>query len=428
MERRVVIVTIGTELVLGETLDTNARWLSRELGDLGFRVVRHVSVPDDETAMVREIKRALSEGALVITSGGIGPTVDDRTRQAVAIALGVDLRLDHDELARLKDRYAASARAFPDGSEIQCMRPDGSELVPNAFGTASCFFATTDNAGVVALPGVPRELQGIWREELRPLLVDHFGVGGRWFERELRVFGYPEADLGNRLRDLLERDDVSASILPNDSVIRVCWRMQSDDEEKADALLDPIVADARSRLGTAIFSDRDESLADVVVRLATEQGRTLATVESCTGGRVAAALTGVAGSSAVFMDGAVTYSNAAKMRRVGVRQETLDTHGAVSEQTALEMATGMRESSDVDLSVATTGIAGPTGGSDDKPVGTVWFAVATRDTSRAWRLQVPGDRELVQWRSARAALNALRLTLLAGAPPDKISHWMTPPE
>jgi nicotinamide-nucleotide amidase len=427
MTKRACVIAVGSEIVHGYTLDTNSAWLARELGELGFDVTCHLSVTDRENDLAARLKGALDEGLLVVTTGGIGPTVDDRTRQAVAAALGVELKLDHDALARLKERYAAGGREFPEGSEIQCMSPDGARHINNAFGTASCFFARKGDGAIAALPGVPRELEGVWREDMRPAIIEEFGLHERWYARELRVFGLPESDLGNRVRALLESDEAEGAILVDDAVIRLRWRVLSESPEAAEAVLGPIADAARNELGDLVFAEGDVSLEVATVRLLLEKGLTVACAESCTGGMIAHLITGVDGSSGTLIESAVTYSDDAKQRRLGVKQSTLDAHGAVSRATAEEMVRGIRHESGADLCVAVTGIAGPGGGTPDKPVGTVWLAGAYGDDLKSWLLRVPGDRALVKWRSARAALNTLRLTALHGRLPETIAQWMTPP-
>lgn len=421
MSRKAVILAIGNEVVRGHVVDTNSAWLAQALADIGFDVHSHAAIPDDTAEIARRVKDSLAAGMLVIATGGIGPTVDDRTRQGVAEALGVALKLDLDDLARLQERYAAMGRKFPDGSERQCMRPEGSTLIPNAFGTASCFFA---RQGVAVLPGVPREMKGIWNEELRIALIEAFGLPGRWHTRELRVFGLPESDLNNRVADLLGDE---GAILVDDAVIRLRWRVLAETDEQADAALMPTLDEAVKRLGDLVVARGDTSLEQATVEALRGAGLKAACAESCTGGLIAHMLTNVPGSSDVLLESAVVYSNEAKQRRLAVKAETLAAHGAVSGETAAEMARGILASSGAGVAVATTGIAGPGGGSVDKPVGTVWIGAAMGDATRTWRLRVPGDRELVKSRSARTALNTLRLAAIHGKLPENIAHWVSPP-
>ncbi|MBZ0134983.1 MAG: competence/damage-inducible protein A [Planctomycetes bacterium] len=427
MQRRACIIAVGNEVVHGFIVDTNSAWLAKELGELGFDVAYHLSVNDREPELTRRLKSALDEGLFVVTTGGIGPTVDDRTRHAVARALGVELQLDHDALAKLQERYAATGRKFPEGSERQTMRPAGSTHIHNAFGTASCFVARQDQGGVAVLPGIPRELEGIWGEEMRRAIIEEFGLHERWFSREVRVFGLPESDLNNRVQALLESEAAEGAILVDDAVMRLRWRVLAESRTQADEVLGRLIDAAKDVLGDLVFAEGDVSLEEATVQLLAEKGLTVACAESCTGGMIAHLMTNVSGSSETLIESAVTYSNDAKTRRLGVKPETLDKHGAVSRETAEEMARGIKHESGADLCVAVTGIAGPGGGSDDKPVGTVWLACAYRDDVKSWLLRVPGDRELVKWRTARAALNTLRLTALYGKLPETISHWMTPP-
>ena len=425
--RKAAIFAVGSEVVQGFIVNSNAAWLALQLGELGFEVARHEAMPDDEAEIAARLLPALAQGLLVVICGGIGPTLDDRTRQAVARALGKPLVLDHDDLAQLQERYSAMGRRFPPGSEVQCMRPEGSRLVRNAFGTASCFLARHGGGGVCVLPGVPREMRGIWAEEMHSALVEEFGAPGRFYTRELKCFGLPESELNLKVQDLLRPRNAQASILVDDAVITLRWRVRAEGESAAAAILDPLVAEARERLGEIVFGEGGDTLEGVTVRLLVERGLKMACAESCTGGMIAHLLTNVPGSSDTLLESAVTYSNAAKMRRLGVRRETLEGHGAVSEACVREMAEGIERESGADLCVAVSGIAGPGGGTPDKPVGTVWLAATMRGETKAWRLQVPGDRELIKWRTARAAINVLRLAALGAQLPTQFSHWMTRP-
>ncbi|MCZ7605701.1 MAG: competence/damage-inducible protein A [Planctomycetota bacterium] len=431
MARRACIISIGNEVVHGFIVNTNSAWLARELAELGFDVAYHLAVSDREDDLAYRLKVALSEGLLVVTTGGIGPTVDDRTRQAAARALGLELKLDHDALARLHERYAAMGRKFPEGSERQCMRPEGATFIPNAFGTASCFLLRQGEGGIAVLPGVPRELKGIWAEEMRAAIIEQFGIGRRYFSRELRVFGIPESDLDLRAKTLLESREAEGAILVDDAVMRLRWRLPAEDQAEADKVLQPILDAARAELGDLVFAEGDIELEAATVKLLAEKGLKVACAESCTGGMIAHLLTNVPGSSDVLLESAVTYSDAAKVKRLGVKQATLDAHGAVSEQTALEMANGLLAQWPAkqrpDIAVAVTGIAGPSGGSEEKPIGTVWLAAVMGGQAKAWHLRVPGDRQLVKWRTARTAINTLRLAALHGKLPETITHWVAPP-
>jgi nicotinamide-nucleotide amidase len=427
MANRACIISVGNEVVHGFIVNTNSAWLARELGELGFDVAYHLSLNDRLDELTARLKTALAEGMLVVTTGGLGPTVDDNTRQAVAAAMGIELKLDHDALAKLSERYAAVGRKFPKGSERQCMRPEGAQLILNAFGTATCFLARQGEGGVACMPGVPREMKGVWGEEMRAAIIHEFGLHERYFSRELRVFGLPESDLDLRVKPLLESEQAEGAILVDDAVMRLRWRLAATEQADADKVLQPILDAARAELGDLVFAEGDVSLEECTVHLLAEKGLKVACAESCTGGMIANLITDVPGSSDVLIESAVTYSNAAKKWRLGVKQEILDAHGAVSRETAEAMARGSKRESDADLCVAVTGIAGPGGGSGAKPVGTVWLAAAMDNEVRSWHLRVPGERELVKWRTARTALNTLRLSALHGKLPETITHWVAPP-
>lgn len=432
MSRQAAVIAVGNEVVHGFIANSNAVWLSQALAEIGFDVQFLLAVTDRLDDIAQSLGGALDRGLLVVTTGGIGPTLDDRTREAAAQALAAPLKLDRDDLARLQQRYAAMGRRFPEGSDRQCMRPEGSRLIPNAFGTASCFLARSGDGGIAALPGVPREMKGVWQEELRKALIEEFGLQGRWHTRELRVFGMPESDLNNGILDLLEQD---GAILVDDAVIRLRWR------SKDEAALKTILDAASERLGELVFAEGDLSLEQATVSALAERGLTAACAESVTGGMIAHLLTNVPGSSAVLLESAVTYHQAAKLR-LGVKPDTVARHGTVSAETAIEMAQAIAARSNASICVAVTGNAGPT---LDQPqvdaciavagpptaaktsVGTVFIAAAMGGEVRAWRLQVPGDRELIKWRTARTALNTLRLAAIHGKLPEQIAQWVTPP-
>lgn len=426
--RRAAVLSIGNEVVQGFLLNTNSQFLARELGDLGFDVAYHLCLLDREEELASRLKAALDEGLFIVATGGIGPTEDDRTRQAAAKALGLELVLDHEALHDLHERYSQMGRAFPKGSEIQCMMPKGATTIRNAFGTASCFYLRRGQAGICVMPGVPREMKGVWAEEMRPKIVDDFGLNERFFSRELKCFGLPESEIDNRVKHLLPdggKSVVEGAILVDDAVIRLRWRVLARSEEGAFALLEPFIDEARKILGDVVFAEGDVSLESVTVNLLREKKLRVACAESCTGGMVAHLITQVPGASETLIESAVTYANDAKMRRLGVKKETLEKHGAVSEQCVREMAAGIAKESGADLCVSVSGIAGPTGGNDAKPVGTVWMALWYKGQTSAWHMRMPGEREVFKWRVARTALNALRLTALHGKPPERPTFHVT---
>jgi nicotinamide-nucleotide amidase len=423
--RRAAVLSIGNEVVQGFLLNTNSQWLARELGDLGFDVAYHLCLLDREEELAARLKAALDEGLFVVATGGIGPTEDDRTRQAAAKALGLELVLDHDALHDLHERYSQMGRAFPKGSEIQCMAPKGATTIRNAFGTASCFYMPRR---MCVMPGVPREMKGVWAEEMRPKIIDDFGLNERFFSRELKCFGLPESEIDQRVKHLLPdggKSVVEGAILVDDAVIRLRWRMLAGREQDAHAAIAPFIEEAKKLLGDIVFAEGDVTLESVTVNLLREKKLKVACAESCTGGMIAHLITQVPGASETLIESAVTYSNDAKMRRLGVKKETLEKHGAVSEACVREMVAGIARESGADLCVSVSGIAGPTGGNDMKPVGTVWMALWFKAQTRAWHMRMPGEREVFKWRVARTALNALRLTALHGKPPERPTFHVT---
>lgn len=426
--RRAAVLSIGNEVVQGFLLNTNSQWLARELGELGFDVQYHLCLLDREDDLVRRLKAALDEGLFIVATGGIGPTEDDRTRQAAARALGLELELDHEALHALQERYSQLGRPFPRGSEIQCMAPKGVSTIRNAFGTASCFYLRRGEGGLCVMPGVPREMKGVWREEMRKRIVEDFGLSVRFYSRELKCFGLPESEIDLKVKHLLldgSKSSVEGSILVDDAVIRLRWRMSAIRESEAYAAMQPFVDQARALLGDVVFAEGDSTLEEATVRLLIDNKLTVALAESCTGGMIAHLLTQVPGSSETLIESAVTYANEAKERRLGVRAETLARHGAVSEACVREMVEAVAAQSGASLALSVSGIAGPGGGSPGKPVGTIWMSLKMGAQTAAWQMRMPGERELVKWRTARAALNALRLAALHGRPPERPTFHVT---
>jgi len=424
--RRAAVLSVGNEVVQGFLLNTNSQWLAVELGELGFDVQYHLALLDREDDLTARLKAALAENLFLVVTGGIGPTEDDRTRQAVAQALGVELVMDHEALHALQERYSQLGRPFPRGSEIQCMAPKGAVTIKNAFGTASCFYWRNGPLGICCMPGVPREMKGVWREEMQPLITNDFGLGERFYSREIKCFGLPESEIDIRVKHLLPdggKSAIEGAILVDDGVIRLRWRMRARREIEAIAALQPFIDQARGILGEIVFAEGDVSLEAATVNLLREKKLNVALAESCTGGMIAHLLTQVPGSSEVLLESAVVYSNESKQRRLGVKAETLAAHGAVSEASVREMARAMAMQSKADICLSVSGIAGPGGGTQEKPVGTIWMALAIGEQVAAWRMTVPGERELVKLRTARAAINAIRLAALHGKPPARPTHF-----
>ncbi len=412
------ILSIGDELTLGQTLDTNSQRLSRRLVDAGVVVHEHATVDDDADRIAIAIHRLASGADLLIVTGGLGPTADDLTRPGLAQAMGEQLTIDADALRDLEAWFARTNRAMPEQNRQQALRPASARCLPNGHGTAPGIAARIGACDVWCFPGPPRELTPMFERELDVSLRTE--PGRVVATRTLPTFGLGESDIADRLRDLMERGRLPIVGTTASGGVVTC-RLRYDaigSQTDADRALDASEADIRSRLGPAVLrtGGATESLVEVVTGLLRGQGETVCTVESCTGGLLGAVLTDQPGSSDVFVGGFVTYSDALKTAMVGVEPDLVKTHGAVSGPVARAMAAGGLERTGADHALAITGVAGPDGGSAEKPVGTVWIACASRSgPADIRRFKFPGDREGVRMRSRNVALGMLRLRLIGAA-------------
>ncbi|MSR36834.1 MAG: CinA family nicotinamide mononucleotide deamidase-related protein [Gemmatimonadetes bacterium] len=412
---RTVVVTVGDELLLGDTVDSNAARIGRALAELGAPVTRRETVGDEAQAIQAAVGRALADGDLVIVTGGLGPTPDDLTREAVARLLGRPLRLDPDVEAALRARYrAAGYRDFPETNLRQAMVPAGGRVLPNERGTAPGLALEREGRWVVLLQGVPRELEGMLAGPVADLVREVFvGRLRPPVHRRLRTTGIAESKLAERVEELLppERGPVRLAYLPSLRGVDLRFTVAGDVEhEEASGWLDRMEG-ALSGLSGHLFPGAD--LVEAVALELERSGRTLAVAESCTGGLIAMRLTDRSGSSRWFLGGVVAYADRAKVEQLGVPAETIAQAGAVSEEVARALAEGARRAFGADTGIGITGIAGPTGGTPEKPVGTVWYAVAVGERVDAEHRRFMGDREAVRERSAQAALNLLYRTLVA---------------
>lgn len=412
----VELVTIGDELLLGFTLDTNAAHLARALAPIGVEIVRHTTVGDAADAIAVAVREALARTGAVITTGGLGPTSDDRTRPAIAALLGRTLHLDADILADITRRFRALGRSgsLPAGNEAQAMVPDGARVLPNAHGTAPGLWLEDEHQRwVVMLPGVPRELRAMVADTLVPLLAARAeGHPAVVRSRTVRTTGIGESALAERVGAAVgEVAGLPVAYLPGWEGTDLRLTARGYPAAAADAVLREGVRLLRARAGDYAYGEDAADLAAVVLDVCRAHGVRLATAESCTGGLLGGRLTAVADASEVYVGGVVAYDNPVKARLLGVHADTLRAHGAVSEAVAREMAAGACAALEVDAAMAITGIAGPGGGSAEKPVGTVWAAVCVHGLTRAERRVHPGDRAEIRLRATQAALDLLRRTL-----------------
>ncbi|MBW7933060.1 MAG: competence/damage-inducible protein A [Gemmatimonadaceae bacterium] len=414
-------MTIGDELLLGFTIDTNGAWLARELAPHGITVVRRTSVGDGADDIASAVKAALDRTGAVITTGGLGPTSDDLTKPAIAALFGRALHEDAEVVAWLRRRWKALGRSgdLPRSNLQQAQVPAGAIVFPNAHGTAPGIWLEDDRGRwVTMLPGVPREMRGLFRDELLPrLLARADGPATVVRSHTIRTTGIAESALSDRILGLegLDFEGLGLAYLPGWEGVDLrltAWRVPPAD---ADARLARVATVLRRAAGEYVYGEGSDDLAAAVLATLRASGHRIAVAESCTGGMLGARLTAVPGSSDVMLGGIIAYHNDVKMHALGVRAETLQAHGAVSEETAREMAAGVRRALGAEVGVSITGIAGPDGGTPDKPVGTVCIAADVAGTVQSFRAMMIGDRSEVRQRSAQSALSLVRRVLLGTA-------------
>jgi nicotinamide-nucleotide amidase len=416
----VELINTGSELMLGRVLNTHQQWLCRQLADLGYVVTRQVAVPDTAGDIQQSVREAFARADLIITTGGLGPTSDDITRELIAELLGKKLHEDSAIVDEIKKFFVSRNRPMPERNRVQALVPEGAIVLANPRGTApglamevqpNPFRAGGNPSWLIMLPGPPRELRPMFTETVVPLLRRVLPPESKLVCRTLRTTGVGESSVQEKI-DRPLRELVSAGLelgycAHNGQVdVRLAARGVGADKIVGDA-----EAVVRAQLDSAIYGEGDDELEAVVIRQLTDSRQTLAVAESCTGGGIADRLTNVPGASAVFLGGFVTYSNEAKEKFLGVRSETLAQHGAVSEPVAREMAEGARREMKSDFAIAVTGIAGPTGGTPEKPVGTVFIAVASQGRTLVIKMFNPWDRLAFKEVTARQALNCLRRLL-----------------
>jgi len=409
------VVTIGTELLLGQILDTNAAELGRELAAAGVEVVRHSSVADRPDAIRATVAEALERTGFVITTGGLGPTRDDITKREVAALFAKALEMDAAVLQSLEERFRRLGRPMPAVNRTQAEVPAGATVLPNPRGTAPGLWVEDRGRVVVMLPGVPSEMRGLLAEEVLPRLAART-AGTVVRSRSVRTTGIAESALAERVGAIEEElAPLTLAYLPSTDGVELrvtAWSLREDDAERR---LAAAVAQLRERAGEHGYGEDRTDLAAVVLDQLRARGSRLVVAESCTGGLLSARITAIPGASTVFIAGVVAYDNMVKSGTLDVPPELLDQYGAVSEQVVSAMAAGVQRQFAVDAALAITGIAGPSGGTAEKPVGTVWLAARYRAERRALKRVFPGDRNEIRARSAQAALDLLR-RLLADKP------------
>lgn len=405
------IVSVGTELLMGQIVNTDAQFIASHLAPLGYRALYQVTVGDNPARLAGVVQSALARADVLLFTGGLGPTDDDLTKETVAQALGLEMAVVPEEEARLRAYFASRGKEMTPNNLKQARFPTGSIILPNPNGTAPGCIMEADGKAAILMPGPPRELYPMFRDHVLPYLEKRSGV--RLHSRELRIFGMGESELTYRLRDLIAAQ-TNPTIAPYVKTSEVTLRVtaQCQDDAEGERLVAPVIDAILARLGSIVYSTNGESLPALCVRLLLTQGATLAVAESCTGGMLASSIVDIPGCSACFLEGAVTYANGAKVRRLGVSEGTLATDGAVSLACAQQMAEGLRAAAGTTYALATTGIAGPDGGTPEKPVGLVYVALAGPGRTEVRKLLLSGDRARIRTAATLHALDLLRRSLL----------------
>ena len=411
---RADILSIGDELTSGQTLNRNTSWLSEQLQQIGVRVRQHVTVGDQLEEIVHALRWMHRGADLILITGGLGPTDDDLTRQALAAAMTEELVTDADALAEIEAFFRRLNRPMPGVNRVQALRPASARYIPNSAGTAPGIMAKWDDCRIFAMPGVPREMKMMFETSVAPeLKVDGSPVVLRI--ATINTFGAGESWIGDKIRDLMKRGaEPSVGTTVHDGIVSIRIYARGA-EAQAKAAISAITQEVTARLGDLIFATGDESIESVLVNMLRNRRQTVATAESCTGGLLAELLTAIPGASNYFQGGWVTYSNPLKIQQLDLNPELLQTHGAVSAPVAEAMAQVARSKAGADWGISTTGIAGPDGGTAEKPVGTVYIGLAGSDETEVRRFQFPGQRTQIRLRTAQMAMTMLRLKLLGRA-------------
>jgi len=398
--KKAAILSVGSELLEGLISNRNAQYLASELKLLGYNVIKIVTVGDVLEDIVKEVRELLSKVDLLVTTGGLGPTMDDLTREGVAEALGRKLYVDEELVRKIRERLSKRFTRIPDSVDRQAMVIEGAQIVENPVGTAPGQMLKVDGRIVLLLPGPPQELIPMFES-----VKDSLKTNNTFYQITLKYYSLPESLLEDVLRDILyaQRDVTVATMADHVEGVRLRLTTTMDKRH----ILDEMVEKILKRTGEHLYGVNDEKLEEVVVKLLKERGKTVAFAESCTGGLLSSMIVNVPGASEVFVGGVVAYDNEVKKKILGVREETLEKFGAVSEVCVREMSEGLKNLMEADVCVAVSGIAGPTGGSPEKPVGTVFIDLFEKE-HRTVKYHFSGDRNMIRTRSAMTSLELLR--------------------
>lgn len=405
------IIAVGTEILLGDIVNTNAQYLAKELAALGIEMYYQQVVGDNEERILHAFDEGFSRSDIIITSGGLGPTTDDLTKEVAAKYFNKELLPDQNSIEAIKEYFSLTGRKMAENNLKQGFIPEGSIVLKNNNGTAPGVIIEEDGKIMIILPGPPKELKPMFEESVRPYLERR--TDSILVSKMVKILGIGESSVAEEIKDLIE-NQTNPTIAPYAKEVGVALRLtaKAKNEEEALELIKPVEDEIKKRLGNNVYATEDISIEEVVAKLLIEKNLTISTAESCTGGMIASTLINYPGISQVFLEGAVTYSNEAKHNRLGVKNETLDKYGAVSEETAIEMAVGIAKTAGTNVSIVTTGIAGPGGGTEEKPVGLVYIGVYVNGEVKVQRCIFKGNRDRIRIQATIKGLDMLRRILI----------------
>lgn len=406
------IIAVGTEILLGDIVNTNAQYLSKELASIGVEVYRQSTIGDNENRLLEALEEAFKRSDVVITTGGLGPTTDDLTKETVCRYFNMNLVKHEESYIALKDYFDKANKTITENNLKQVYFPEEAIVLANPNGTAPGAILEKDNKTVIILPGPPKEMKPMFDNYVKPYL-SKFGEG-IIKSKVLRVLGIGESSAALKIKKYID-EGINPTVAPYAKQDDVIFRItaKSTTEEEADDLISPVEKEVKEILGVDCYGEGEETtIESVLVKLLLEKKLSIASAESCTGGMIASRLVSCSGVSEVFLEGAVTYSNEAKMRTLNVKESTLKSVGAVSRETAMEMAEGIAKRASADIGIATTGIAGPGGGTAEKPVGLVYIGLYYKGNVNAFRYVFNGDRNNVRNRATVTALDLVRRVII----------------
>lgn len=403
------IIGVGTELLLGDIVNTDAQYLAQELASMGIVIHYQEVVGDNPERMRACISNAVSRSDLVILTGGLGPTADDLTKEISCEVMGAELVLDEDILEGIRNYFTSKGIVMPESNAKQAYVPKGGTVFANRNGTAPGCAIEKDGKTVIMLPGPPRELKPMFENEVKPFLAEK--TGGVILSKQVRTFGIGESDMAQRVEELLDGENPTVAPYAKDGEALLRVTAKAETKEKAEQMCDKTIEKIREKIGGYIYSDQSLNLEQTAVKLLRENGKKIALAESCTGGYIAKRITDVPGSSEVFEYGIVSYSNEVKMKLLGVRSETIEQYTEVSEQTAAEMAEGVRRLSGADIGISVTGISGPGGGTEDKPVGLAYIGFSHQGGTYVREVRTGKKQDSREYNRYVTASNALHMVI-----------------